>query len=51
MTMMLQEKTYRPRQPNWEHTIWKFQGISATQNLREINFGHYEAPKIAILTI
>ena len=29
----------------------KFQDISTTQNLREINFGHFEAPKIAILTI
>ena len=42
---------YRPGQPNWENTMWKFQNISTTQNLREINFGHFEAPKIAILTI
>ena len=29
--------------------MWKFQDISATQILREINFGHFEAPKAAIL--
>ena len=42
---------YRPGQPNWEFTMWKFQDISATHNFREINFGHFEAPKTAILTI
>ena len=42
---------YRPGQPNWENTMWKFQDISATQNLREINFGHFKAQKTAILTI
>ena len=42
---------YRPGQPNWEYTMWKFQDFSATQILREINFGHFEGPKIAILTI
>ena len=31
--------------------MWKFQDISATQILREINFGQFEAPKTAILTI
>ena len=30
--------------------MWKFQDISATQNLREINFGHFEAPIIVILS-
>ena len=35
----------------WEYTMWKFQDFSATQILREINFGHFEAPKTAILTI
>ena len=29
----------------------KIQDFSATQILREINFGHFEAPKTAILTI
>ena len=49
---MLQSFTfYRPGQPNWENTMWKFHDNFATQNLREINFGHFEAPKIAILTI
>ena len=42
---------YRPGQPNWENTMWKFQDFSATQILREINFGHFEAPKTAILTV
>ena len=28
---------YRPRQPNWEYTMWKIQDFSATQILREIN--------------
>ena len=31
--------------------MWKFQDFFATQILREINFGHFEAPKTAILTI
>ena len=31
--------------------MWKFQDFSATQILREINYGHFEAPKTAILTI
>ena len=31
--------------------MWKFQDFSATQILREINVGHFEPPKIAILTI
>ena len=42
---------YRPGQPNWEYTMRKFQDFSATQILREINVGHFEAQKIAILTI
>ena len=28
-------------------TVWKFQHISATQILREINFGHFESQVIA----
>ena len=28
---------YRPEQPNWEYTIWKFYDFSDTQILREIN--------------
>ena len=32
-------------------TVWKFQDFFATQILREINFGHFEAQKTAILTI
>ena len=31
---------YRPGQPNWEYTMWKFQDFSASQILCEINFGH-----------
>ena len=42
---------YRHGQPNWEITKWKFQDFSASQILREINFGYFEAPKTAILTI
>ena len=42
---------YRPGQPNWEYIILNFQVFSATQILREINFGHFETPKTAILTI
>ena len=39
-------------QSNWECncTMRKFQDLSDTQVLREINFGHFEAPKTAILT-
>ena len=34
------------------YTMWKFQDFSATQILRESNFGgHFEAQKTAILTI
>ena len=39
---------YRPGQPNWEYTMWKFQDFSATQILLENNFGRFEAPKTAI---
>ena len=42
---------YRPGQPDWEFTMWKCQDISATQILREINFGYFEVLKTAILTI
>ena len=31
--------------------MWKFQDFSAAKILREINFGHFETPKTAILTI
>ena len=31
--------------------MWKFQDFLATQILREISLGHFEAPKTAILTI
>ena len=31
--------------------MWKFQDISATQNLCEINFDQFESPKTAKLTI
>ena len=41
---------YRPGQPNWEYTIWKFHDFSANQILREIYFGHFEGPKTAILS-
>ena len=33
------------------YTMWKFQDIYPTHILREINFGHFEAQKTAILTI
>ena len=50
----LQEKTgekdlfyhYRPGQPNWENTMWKFQDFSAaTQILLESIHSQLEAPK------
>ena len=31
--------------------MWKFLDFSAFQKLYEVNFGHFEAPKTAILTI
>ena len=40
---------YRPGQPNWENTMWKFQDFYATQNSCEINFGDFEAPQNAVL--
>ena len=43
--------TYRPVQPKWEFTMRKFHDFSATEILREINFGHFEALKTANLTI
>ena len=33
------------------NTMWKYGNFSATQILREINFGHFEEPKTVILTI
>ena len=36
---------------SFEYTVWKFEEFSANQILREINFGHLEAPRTAILTI
>ena len=39
------ENWYRPGQTNWEYSMRKFQDFFATQILREINFGHLEAPK------
>ena len=41
---------YRPGQPNWAYTMWKFQDFSAPQILHENNCGHFEALKTAILT-
>ena len=35
-------KCYRPGQQYSEKIKWKFQDFSATQILREINFGHFE---------
>ena len=31
--------------------MWEFQDFSATQILREINFGHFEAQETAVLTL
>ena len=42
---------YRPGQPNWEYTKWKFQDFSPTQILREINFGRARSSKNAIFAI
>ena len=36
---------------NLKNTVLKFKNFAATQILREINFGHFEALKTAILTI
>ena len=35
-------ENYRPGQPNWESSIWKYRNISAIQILREINFGWFQ---------
>ena len=51
LSKSFQKINYRPEQPNWEYTMWKFQDFSASQILREINFGPIEDPKTAILTI
>ena len=45
---------YRAVQPDWEYTMWKKDCCathSGTHILREINFGHFEAPKTALWTI
>ena len=42
---------YRPGQPNWEYAMWKLKDLFDSQILREINFGHFEAAKTAILII
>ena len=36
---------------NFHTKTWKFQDFPTTQILREINLGHFDAPKTAILTI
>ena len=41
----------RENKPNWRYTMWEFQDFSPIHILREINFGHFEAPKMAVLTI
>ena len=41
---------YRPGQPNWEGTMYKFQDFSATQILHHIKIVHLETPKTAIWT-
>ena len=41
--LKLQQNSYRHGQPNWEFSMWKFNDISATQILCEINYGHFEA--------
>ena len=40
---------YRPGQLNWKYG--KLKDLFDSQILREINFGHFEAAKTAILTI
>ena len=45
LTMTVENTLYRPGQPNQEYTMWTFEDFSVTQILREINFGHFEAPK------
>ena len=42
---------YRLGQPNCEYTMRKCQDLTDIQVLREINFGHFEAPKSAFSTI
>ena len=42
---------YRPGQPDWKYAMCKLKDLSDSQILREINFGHFEAAKTAILTI
>ena len=42
---------YRPGQPDWEYTMWKFQDYYVTQILRKVTFSHFEPPKTAIVTI
>ena len=42
---------YRPGQPNWESTMWKYQDSSATHISHEINFCHFEAHNTTILSI
>ena len=42
---------YRPGQPNWKYTMWKFQDFSGTQILREINFRNFKRSKTAVFAI
>ena len=39
---------YRPGQPNWKYTMWKFQDFSSTHILCEINFSLFETLKTVI---
>ena len=45
-----QIKFYSPGQPNWEYTMGKYHDFSATQILREINYGVCRSVKSAIST-
>ena len=51
MNHILQRENCGPGHTIWEYTLWNCQDFSDTQILCEINFGHFEAPKTASLTI
>ena len=48
---ILNRQSIKDKQSTWLTLLWKFHNFSATDTLYEINFHHFEAQKIAILTI
>ena len=51
MTKVTKVSRNKEKNDSRDGTVWKFSNYPATLILREINSGHFEAPKTTILTI